>query len=90
MSFINEYNENISYECPELIEELKQDILEFGGDTIVKVWCKDVDGVTLYTNYDFAAEELPIQDNELDEDEYIKDITMNELLGYLEKQNSLF
>lgn len=90
MGFINEYNKNISYECSELIEELKQDILEFGGETIVKVWCKDVNGVTLYTNYDFITEELPIKDNELNKDEYIKDITMSELLDYLEKQNSLF
>ena len=35
MAFINPQGIKISYECSELIEELKEDIAEFGGDTIV-------------------------------------------------------
>ena len=43
MAFINKYGIKISYECAELIKELKQDIEEFGGDTIVVVWCFKAD-----------------------------------------------
>ena len=57
MAFINEQGIKISFECSELIDELKTDILEFGGDTVVAVWCKDNSGVTLYVNYDFINEE---------------------------------
>ena len=35
MAFINEQGLEISYECSELIKELKEDIVEFGGDTVV-------------------------------------------------------
>ena len=40
MAFINSHGKKISFECSELIEELKEDIAEFGGDKIVAVWCK--------------------------------------------------
>ena len=53
MAFTNKRGENISFECSELIDELKSDIEEFGGDKIVAAWCKDTHGVTLYVNYDF-------------------------------------
>ena len=89
MGFVNENGENISYECSELIEELKEDILEFGGDTIVNVWCKDTNGVTIYTNYDFIEKELSLQDNEVENGEYIKQMSMTALVMLLEIQNSI-
>ena len=89
MGFVNENGENISYECSELIEELKEDILEFGGDTIVNVWCKDTNGVTIYTNYDFIEKELSLQDNEVENCEYIKQMSMTALIMLLEMQNNI-
>lgn len=89
MAFINEQGLGISYECSELIEELKEDIVEFGGDTVVAVWCKDNSGVTLYTNYDFIDKEQPITEKEVDDDEYIQKMTMSALLILLEKQNEI-
>lgn len=50
MAFTNKQGIKISFECSELIGELKEDIAEFGGDKIVAVWCKDNPGVTIYTN----------------------------------------
>lgn len=50
MGFINSNGENISFECSKLIEELKEDIAEFGGEVFVAVWCKNLSGVTVYTN----------------------------------------
>ncbi len=89
LAFVNPEGINISFECSELIEELKADISEFGGDKIVAVWCKDNSGVTLYTNYDFIDEEEPITESELKDDEYIQKMTMSALLVLLEKQNEI-
>lgn len=79
----------ISYECEELIKELKQDIAEFGGNEKVIVWCKNIDGNIIYTNYDFKDTELSISKEELNEDEYFDEITMNELLEKLINQNEI-
>lgn len=89
MAFINANGENISYECSELIEELKQDIEEFGGDEVVAVWCKEYKGVIIYTNYDFIVNEAPIMNEELKDGEFIKQMTMSALLVVLEKQNEI-
>ena len=60
MAFINEDGKSISYECSELIEELKTDIEEFGGHTVVAVWCKEEYVGEVYINYDFIEPENPI------------------------------
>ena len=89
MAFINSHGEKISYECSALIKELKTDIVEFGGDTIVAVWCKEFSGVTIYVNYDFIEKEIPIRESELKNDEYIKPMTMTTLLMLLKQQNEI-
>lgn len=76
-------------ECMELISELKKDIAEFGENEVVCVWCKDEDNITFYTNYDFIEEENPITPDELDTGEYLKTMTMGELLEAIEEQNEL-
>lgn len=90
MAFVNEKDINISYDSSELITDLKQDILEFGNDYIVAVWYKQIEGVTVYTNYDFINEDSPIDKSELQDGEQIKPMTMGTLLTALEQQNSLF
>ena len=89
MALINQNDTHISYESSELIADLKQDILEFGNDYIVAVWYKEIDGVTVYTNYDFINEDSPIDQSELQDGEKIKPMTMGALLA-LEQQNSMF
>lgn len=89
MAFLNPNGIKISYECEDLIEELKADIKEFGGGTIVIVWCEDNSGCTFYVNYDFIDEEKPINKTELKENEYLQQMTMTALLMLLEKQNEL-
>lgn len=90
MAFINADGKSISFECSELIEEVKEDIQEFGGSKIVAVWCKEYEGVILYTNYDFIDENKPLRESELKEGEFLKQMTMSALLLVLEKQNSIF
>lgn len=89
MAFTNSQGVQVSFDCSELIEELKADIEEFGGDKVVAVWCKDNSGVTLYTNYDFIEEEQPITEDELKDGEYIQKMTMSALLILLEKQDEI-
>ena len=89
MAFINAEGKSISYECSELIEELKQDINEFGVDKVVAVWCKEYYGVIIYINYDFVEEVESLGGSELKDGEFIKQMTMSALLDVLEKQNSL-
>lgn len=90
MALINKNDTHIIYESLELIADLKQDILEFGNDYIVAVWYKEIDGVTIYTNYDFINEDSPINQSELQEGEKIKPMTMGALLVTLEQQSSMF
>lgn len=90
MALINQNDTHVIYESSELIADLKQDILECGSNHIVAVWYKEVEGVTVYTNYDFINEESPIEQSELQEGEKIKPMTMGALLVALEQQNSMF
>jgi hypothetical protein len=89
VAFINKQGKNISYECSELIEELKNDIKEFGGATIIAVWCREYEGVIIYTNYDFISEDEPISESEIEDGEFIKQMTMTALLIFLEEQNRI-
>lgn len=89
MAFINANGLKISYECSELIEELKQDIEEFGGDTVVAVWCKEYAGVTIYTNYDFIEDEVSSNNYKVNDDEFLRPMTMTALLFLFEKQNEI-
>lgn len=88
MAFVNN-GESISFECSDLIEELKCDIAEFGGDKVVAVWCKESRGVILYTNYDFIEPDQPLDKTEFKDGEFLKKMTMSALLIVLEKQNSI-
>ena len=89
MAFVNANGESISFECSEMIEELKRDMEEFGGDTVVTVWCEENRGVILYTNYDFITPDQPLNKTEIKDGEFLKQMTMSALLIVLEKQNGV-
>lgn len=59
MAFRNHEGMSISYECEELIEELQQDILEFGRDLVVEVVTEEKYGVKLYKDYNFLPDDEP-------------------------------
>ena len=88
MAFVNAHGVKVSHECTDLIEELEADIAEFGEDDTVAVWCKQSCGVEIYTNYDFIKPEN-VKEHELTDGEYIKSMTMGELLALLEQQNAV-
>ena len=76
-----------SYECSELIEELKQDIAEF-GDIDLYAFFEKVDGYTFLTNYDFIEEEKPLTANEFTENtKFVVVMKASEILKKFEEQN---
>lgn len=89
MAFRNALGQAISFECSELIEELKADIAEFGGDMLVEVVTEEREGVTIYKDYNF------ISDGEntafkLSETEKLQRIAASALLLLYEQENSIF
>lgn len=87
MAFTNKYGQKISYDCGDLIEELKQDISEFGGDLIVEVVTEERKGVTLYKDYNFIDDEET--DFVLNDNEKLERMTASALLVLYEKENKI-
>lgn len=79
----------ISYECSELIEELKLDIEEF-GDIDMYAFFEKVNGITFITNYDFIIDEEPLNSDDFKGiDIIIQIMKASEILKILEKQNQI-
>lgn len=78
----------ISYECTELIEELKNDILEFGGDMLVDAVVRDYSGAEVYVDYNLI-DNHPATDLVLIPNEHIVKMTASALLVVFEEQNQV-
>lgn len=78
----------ISYECTELIEELKNDILEFGGDMIVEAVVRDYSGSEVYVDYNLI-DNHPATDLVLLPNERTIKMTASALLVVFEEQNQV-
>jgi uncharacterized protein YlbG (UPF0298 family) len=87
MAFVNQKGMQISFACQDLIDSLKDDIADFGAGVEVDVCCRERHGVILYVDYDYIDEDDPIQ--KLEENDFIKRMTMGELLPLLIKQNTV-
>jgi hypothetical protein len=85
---MNKAGIKISYDCRELIDELKQDIAEFGSHLILDVVVQDVEGVTLYKDYNFIEND-PATEFTLEPGERIVKMTAATLLMMYEKENEL-
>lgn len=81
MAIRNDSGKLISYECSDLIADLKEDIKEFGSDKKVSVMTRYEDGALVYTNYMIHGPKYQ-RDN-------IVDMTAGELLDLLKLQNSI-
>lgn len=81
----------VSYDCEELIEELRMDIAEFGKDEMFVVWMRSYPehGVELAVNYDFTDEPID-RDSEVDENERLVIMKADVLLDRFIKQNDIF
>ena len=87
MAIVNSDGQSISYDASELIEELKEDIQEFGGDKLVWVVTEDRDGVTLYKDYEFADDPC---DFKLKDGESVQKMTMTALMLLYEQETIPF
>lgn len=91
MAIENNYEIPISYECSDLINEVKNDILEFGGATEVDAACRLDAGVKVIFDYiyDKNNKELLKDFPKLADDEWFERMSLNSLLNYLEILNSV-
>lgn len=89
MAFINDIGMKISYDCSELIEELKEDIAEFGGNMIVEVVTEEREGVTIFKDYNFTTDD-PDTEFRLNSGEKVQRMTASALMELHEKENSIF
>lgn len=90
-NFFSDKNEiKISYENQDIINELKDDILEFGINEPCILIYKIINNNIIFTNYDFIVEEIPFNSKEeLEKDErYIK-TTLQYALEVFEEQNKI-
>ena len=89
MAFINSQGAKISYECEDLIEDLSEDIREFGESLEVEVITAECCGVTIYKDYNLPSEGDPENDFQLAEGETLVRISAIELLRLYEEQDSV-
>ena len=85
---MNKAGIKISYDCQSLIDELKQDIEEFGSHLILDVVVQDVEGATIYKDYNFIEND-PATEFTLEPGERIVKMTAATLLMMYEKENEL-
>ena len=85
---MNKAGIKISYDCQSLIDELKQDIEEFGSHLILDVVVQDVEGITIYKDYNFIEND-PETEFALEPGEQIVKMTAATLLMMYEKENEL-
>lgn len=84
MAVRNDKGKLISYECSDLIADLKENIKELGSDKKLSAMTRYKDGILVYTNYMVHVYNTPKykRDN-------LVDMTAGELLKLLELQNSI-
>lgn len=71
-----------------MADELKQDIEEFGSHLILDVVVQDVEGVTIYKDYNFIEND-PVTEFTLEPGERVVKMTAATLLMMYEKENEL-
>lgn len=81
-------NFKVSYECSELIKEIKEDISAFGNDEQCHAFYETLNGHQVLTNYDFIEPEMPLTFEEK-EDCVVVIRTLKNVLEILEEQNKI-
>ena len=91
--FKNKDSQDISYsaDCEDLINELKEDIEEFGEEHQCILIYKIIDNNFIFTNYDFIVDEMPFEpEKELEKDEQYIETNLKNALMIFEQQNKMF
>lgn len=88
MAFLNKNGRHISFDCDDLIEELREDIAEFGGDLMLKVVTEEREGVLLYKEYNFIDKDTETA-FKLRPGESVQRMTATALLELYKLENSI-
>lgn len=88
MAFVNKFGQSVSFDCSELIEELKADIDEFGGDKVLEVVTEEREGVVIYKDYNFIGDDKGVS-SKLSKNEKLQKMTASALLLLYEQENSI-
>lgn len=88
MAFLNKNGRHISFDCDDLIEELHEDIAEFGGDLMLKVVMEEREGVLLYKEYNFIDKDTETA-FKLRPGESVQRMTATALLELYKLENSI-
>lgn len=86
MAIINNSGISISFDCENLISEVKQDIVEFGANSTVYAVCQTRQGIKIVTDYIYDItnkEEMDVTKPLIKPDEWIEKTTFDKLLNYL-------
>lgn len=78
----------ISYECEEIIEELKEDIEEFGNIDMYAFFDM-IDGIKILTDYTLIVEDMPLQTSEFGDTTEVQIMKAKDILKILEEENSV-
>lgn len=89
MAFVNNLGQSISFDCSELIQELKADIAEFGGYMLVEVVTEERQGVIIYKDYNFINDGGAEHAFKLSDGEKLQRMTASALLLLYEQENSI-
>ncbi len=87
MAFINNLGQSVSFDCTKLIQELKKDIAEFGGEKLLQVVTEERNGVTIYKDYNFIDDDGETK-FDLSNGEIYQKMTATALLLLYEEENS--
>lgn len=87
MAILNDMGQQVSFECTELIEDVREDIQRMRRTKKVSVACRVKAGVKVV--FDYALDKEEEKRIQLTEDEWMESMTLGQLLAYAIRQNRL-
>lgn len=87
MAILNDAGQQVSFECTELIEDVRNDIQHLRRTKKVSVACRVKAGVKIV--FDYALDKDEEQRIQLADDEWMEAMTLGQLLAYAIRQNRL-
>ena len=89
MAIQNDRGELISFECSDIIDDVKEDLQEYRRQTKVYAACRFEKGVKIIFDYFFNDIQEMAMFPPLKEDEWFEKMTLAELLAYLTRLNNI-
>lgn len=87
MAILNNMGQQVSFECTDLIQDVREDIQHLRRTKKVSVACRVNAGVKIV--FDYALDQEEEKRFHLSEDEWLESMTLGQLLAYALRQNRL-